>query len=110
MGLGYSFGKTYVVPQLCDNFRMFPALSGTTFDTSITNKAMYEGNMYMKVIDEQNIDHEMPKDKWTWKKVPFTISGTPGDGVSADCNAVFPNPQPYHIYDVSGPYMTINLL
>ena len=109
MGLGYSFGKTYVVPQLCDNFRMFPALSGTTFDTSITNKAMYEGNMYMKVIDEQNIDHEMPKDKWRWEKVPFTISGTPGEDVSADCSATFSNINLYHVYRVAGPYMTINL-
>ena len=109
LGLGYSFGKTYVVPQLNDDFKMVPDRSATTFETSITNKAMYVGNMYMKVIDEARIDQNQPRDRWNWQLVPFTISGTPGDGVSADCNASFQNIQLYHIYDVMGPYMKISL-
>jgi hypothetical protein len=109
MGLGYSFGKTYVVPQLNDDFKMVPDRSATTFETSITNKAMYVGDMYMKVIDEARIDQNQPRDRWNWQIVPFTINGTPGDGVSADCNASFQNIQPYHIYDVMGPYMKISL-
>lgn len=101
LSLSYSFGKTYVVPQLADEVTIHPNNGSTTFKAYLKNKAMYTGDMYLEVSEENPTGPPI--------KVPFTISGTPGneDGEVAECTAVFAPAKDGVHYHATGPFMTI---
>lgn len=104
MGLSYSFGKTYVVPQLADEVSILPGNGRTTFSARLKNKTMYLGDMYMEVREG---DPTAPP-----QRVPFTISGTPGnkDGEEAACTAELSPSKEGVRYYATGPFMTISPL
>lgn len=102
LGLSYSFGKTYIVPQVDGPIECVPERTATTFTTHIKNKAMFDGNMYMKV-------READDPSGNWKTVPLTTSDTPNNETPVEANAVFSPMVPFQRYEAIGPFMKISI-
>jgi len=102
LGLSYSFGKTYIVPQVDGEIECRPERTAATFTTHIKNKAMFDGNMYMKV-------READDPSGTWTTVPLTLDGTPNNEEPVEANAIFSPLKPFQQYEAIGPFMKISL-
>ncbi|MBR5724122.1 MAG: Ig domain-containing protein [Bacteroidales bacterium] len=102
LGLSYSFGKTYVVPQLAGPVNVFPERTAATISTTVKNKAMFDDKIYMKVKEADD-----PSDNW--KEVPFTLSGTPNNENPVEADAIVSPIKPFQIYEAIGPFMKISL-
>ena len=102
LGLSYSFGKTYVVPQLAGPVTCYPERTAATVTATLKNKAMFDNRMYMKVKEADD-----PSDNW--KEVSFTPDGTPNNEEPVEAHAIISPVKPFQQYTVAGPFMKISL-
>ena len=102
LGLSYSFGKTYIIPQVDGETECRPEYTAATFTTHLKNKAMCDGDMYMKVKEEDD-----PSDNW--KVIPLTADGKPNNEEAVEANAIFSPMKPFQRYKATGPFMKFTL-
>ena len=104
IGLSYSFGKTYIIPQVSKTPTMNFTGTSSTISTAIKNKAMQVGEMFYKAELIKAGGSGVEKTI----KIPVSVEGEPTNDDDAPCEAVL-DMEAGRTYSVTGPYMDVML-